>query len=75
MNAVAAPAPRRPWFRTKADWAAAEAAKYREQINALPTVSVHDSRGIAARMRTIEHLRREAQRMEKIAQHYRARGE
>ena len=66
---------RKPWYPTKAAWAAAQAAAARAQASNLPTHASSDWRKVRARMASIRHLNREAERFERLAEQYRQRGE
>ncbi|GEM_PF-2253991 len=74
MTAAPATQPRK-WFPTKAAWADDQVAQLRARIEELPRANTHDTRGIRQRMQAIEHLRNEVRRMEKIAEHFRQRGQ
>ena len=65
---------KRPHYRTKAAWAAAEARKLRQQASDLPLASSMDWRGVQRRMRAQAHLRDEANRYERMAERFTANG-
>lgn len=62
----------RPFYRTKAEWAAAEAARCRREAELLPACSTHDWRGVRRRMDTLRTLRAQADKFERMASRYRA---
>lgn len=66
---------KRPYYETKAAWAAARARELRQEAQLLPTVSVHDWRGVKRRMGAVRSLTDEADRFERMAQKFSERGE
>lgn len=66
---------KRPYYRTKAEWAAAKARELRQEADLMPTVSIHDWRGVKRRMGAVRSLTAEADRFERMARTFSARGE
>ena len=65
---------KRPYYRTKAEWAAAKAAAARKQADLLPICSAHDWRGIQRRVRAVRTLRAGADRFDRLAERFRLQG-
>lgn len=64
----------RPYYPTKAAWAAARASALRKEADLLPFVRSTDWRGVKARARARDAYWREARRFEQMADRFRADG-
>jgi hypothetical protein len=65
---------KRPYYPTKAAWAAAKAHELRQKADAIPRVQSSNWRGVRRRMTGLDNLRREALRFEMIAERFAAQG-
>lgn len=65
---------KRPYYRTKAEWAAAQASALRQQARLLPICNIHDWRGVKRRTTAVRTLDAEARRMDRLAERFRAQG-
>lgn len=66
--------PKRPYYRTKAEWAAAEARALRQEARLMPTVPSANWQAVRRRMRALQALRAEADRLEALAARFKAQG-
>jgi hypothetical protein len=65
---------KRPYYPTKAAWAAAKANELREKASTLPYVPSSNWRAVRRRMDGRDNLNREALRFERMAERFRALG-
>ena len=65
---------KRPYYRTKAEWAAAKARELRQEARLMPTVPSANWQAVRRRMTALRTLRAEADRLEKLAERFRAQG-
>lgn len=68
---------KRPYYRTKAEWATAMAESYRKAANALHGQSIPGSnwRGVRSKMAGMSQLEEQFGRYRRMAARFRARGE
>jgi hypothetical protein len=66
---------KRPYFRTKAAWAAARAAAARQDADAIDRVPSADWRGVQRRASAQARLRAEARKFEQLEARFRATGQ
>jgi hypothetical protein len=66
---------KRPYYRTKAEWAAAEAHARRQQARLLPIEPAANWRRVRGRMRAVASLQDQARKFDRLAERFRARGE
>ena len=64
----------RPWYPTKAAWAAAQAAQKRREADALPVVPAADWRGVKRRVAHRDALLAEARKFDRIAARHHVSG-
>ena len=64
----------RPYYATKAEWAAAKARELRQEADLLPVASIHDWRGVKRRMGAVRSLTADADRFDRMARRFSERG-